>query len=130
MVQLGEGFAKALGEQGNSPLGSLLDKAMSQMLDELYKSLREDIIAECRAEIQRSAQIGAHLEAAIKTLGTPIVNVAAPQVTVQAPTVTNLPADVTVNIPKPDAPKVTVEPRKKQRILRDANGMITGSETV
>ena len=130
MVQLGAGFADALKEASKGvDLAAMFERAFTQIGEDLYRRLRDDVIAEVRAEVQRAEAHEATdaLCAALANMPAPVVHVAAPVVN---PKIEVLPADVTVNTPKVDAPKVTVEPRKKIKILRDSDGKITGAETV
>lgn len=138
-MKLGEGFAAAVQNAGNgasNELASIFERALSQIgkdlqaqLDEDLRLMRAEMIAEVRAEIARveSSETVDKLCEALTKIGTPQVHVAAPNVTVSPPNVEVLPADVTVNTPKPDAPKVTVEARKHIELLRDADGKITGA---
>lgn len=124
MVQLGTGFAAAV-EKASSQgdLAGMFDAAFQAMADELYRKLRADLLDEIRVEVQRAGASFPDIVAAIERIAIPTVTVEA----AQAPNVTVMPADVTVNVPKPS---VVVERPKKQRIITDAEGHPTGIESV
>lgn len=123
MVQLGEGIAETFTKSQASALGGLFESAMAQMAEECYRRVREDMTAEVRAEVQRignPALIKAVADA-IRSIGAPTVNVAAPNVQVDLPE-----TEVTVNVPPAPAPITVVERPKKLRLVRDPEGKITG----
>jgi len=117
-MALGDGFAEAIRQatssEGTDALTAMFGSFFTRMADDLYTRLREDVIAEVRAEVQRANV-------------TPVVHVAAPNVTVAPPQV--LAGDIEVSVPKAPAPTVKIEPRKHIRIIRDeSSGQITGAE--
>ena len=125
MTQLGDGFSKALEQAagGSNPSGmfGMFGKLFEQMGEDLYRRLRDDVIAEVRAEVQRAEATENRLAEALSNMAQPVVhvNATAPQV---------LAGDVEVNVPKAPAPKVTVQPPKHIEIRRNGEGQITGAD--
>jgi hypothetical protein len=125
-MALGEGFASAIKEVGLGDLGESLNRAFRALAEDLYQRLREDLIAEVRSEVRRVGvnEATTALAGAIRQIAPPIVQVEAPTVHTEV-----LPADVNVNVPKADAPKVTVEKKNLDiSIVRGEDGKITGAK--
>lgn len=123
-MALGDGFEAALRAQvgeGSGELASMFGKLFDKLGEDLYRRLREDVIAEVRAEVQRTEASENRLADALCNMPTPVVNVAPATAQVLA-------GDVEVTVPKAPAPKVTIEPRKHITILRNGEGQITGAE--
>ena len=134
-MALGDGFAAALRQAtdgGSGELAGMFGKLFDQMAEDLYRRLRDDIIAEVRAEVQRAeaSEVVDKLSTALAKIGTPVVHVEAPappNVTVNPPKVEVLAGDVEVNVPKSEA-LVTYAPHKHIEIRRNGDGQITGAD--
>lgn len=125
-MALGDGFSKALEQAANgglnpSGLFGVFGKLFDQLGEDLYRRLRDDVIAEVRAEVQRAEATENRLAEALAKVAPPVVHVTptAPQV---------LAGDIEVNVPKAPAPKVTVQPPKHIEIRRNGEGQITGAD--
>jgi hypothetical protein len=128
-MALGDGFAEALKARGGNDFAAMF----GTVFDDLYERLRDDVIAEVRAEVQRAGF--EQMVAALRNLQPPVVNVPAPQVHVAAPNVTVepsidvMPADVVVNVP-PVATNTIIDQPRAMRIVRDKDGKIIGAEPI